>query len=502
MLQDLRNIANKRIFQIILVIIACSFIGWGFGGGSDPSIKPVITLKVGSNVSYLEYINRRNARHAALSTTLHDPQQLDAIIINELIRERILSSIANDYELTIDDAAFIQFLKQGKYFAAKDQDFCQENFHRLLQRLNMSQDQYLAEGRQRLQQELLASTLGGSMFISGELVGQISNYLNETRTIALAKIKLNTPQRFVSVTEQELQDYYDNHQDQFSYAEKRNISYAVITSKTLGLESNETKKVVQTKKSSSRNKRSKKPLKTKKMNPSVPASHAPAVTAVIESIADQLAAGATIEEIVDQHKLTSKKLEQVSIDSLLKLESSFKDLKEKLMQIEGDAPYLLELPSNTGAILVQVNERIPAGILSFTDARQHVNNVCQQLKVKEANLARITKEAKDLTASNFKTLATKYGMQVSLADIMRHSTDELPLGLLEELYSAPVGQVSSVYSDGSYAYVAVVEKISKLKPANTQQDGIRNDILTDYLQEVINYFAKKHDLKVRMPLAS
>ena len=278
MMDNLRAAANHVVLKIILGLIIVSFILTGVGnyliGGNNNYAAKVN----GQEISRAQFENAVAGERNRMQQQLGD--QFSELAANEgymkamrqqvlqrLIDESLLDQYAKKLGLGISDEQIKQAIFKQAAFQNNGK-FDNARYNALIGQMGMTPDQYANALRNQLTtQQLINAIVGTDFMLSGEtdelaaLVSQqrlvreatidvnalaakqqvsddeINNYYqqNKSRFIApeqyrVSYIKLDAAAMPATVSDEEIQAYYDQHQDQFTQPQRNR--YSVIQTKT------------------------------------------------------------------------------------------------------------------------------------------------------------------------------------------------------------------------------------------------------------------------------
>lgn len=212
-------------------LLVISFITWGIGDMFKSNAS--IVAKIGR-----ESISINEFQHALKQET-HNLQQMfgDALtieqmrsfglvdmVLNKLISNKLLEAESKNLKLFVSNKVILDLIKKDSNFH-KNNKFNEEKFNQLLTANNITPDQYLEMLKKEFSTKILAGNFIKPYPILDQIKENVYYYNNEKRIVDLIKItvdSINKPDHF---TEDELQNFYEKHKNNYQLPEYRKISY-------------------------------------------------------------------------------------------------------------------------------------------------------------------------------------------------------------------------------------------------------------------------------------
>lgn len=246
MMDRLREGVNSIAVKIILGLIILSFLFAGIGsylvnGGSDVAAK-VGSTDISRNDFEQSYQNRRNRMQVDLATRgedvsalLSNPNYVNMLrqqVLSEMVNTEVLDQYAASLGLTVTDEQVRQAILESPEFQ-KDGKFDQETYQRLLNQVGLSVDDYAESLRSNLLRNQLVVALQASDFaLAGETEAQ-NKRLTQTRDIRQVTISAKQFADKITLSDDEIQAYYDQHPEKFTRPEQYKLSYLELSAQQL-----------------------------------------------------------------------------------------------------------------------------------------------------------------------------------------------------------------------------------------------------------------------------
>ncbi len=243
MMDRLREGVNSIAVKIILGLIILSFVFAGvgsyiIGGGSNAAAK-VNNTEIGRNAFEQAYTNERNRMQSQMgdyfANLLADPTYVQSFrksILDRMINEILLEQYAESLGLRISDSQIRKQLLQMPEFQ-NDGKFDQEVYAATLRRAGYTVDGFAEYLRRDLTRQQVLNALQSSEFsLSNEVKAQ-GELLTQTRDIRTISLNLEEYAKNISLTDEELQSYYDENPASYTRPEQVKVSFIELSAQAL-----------------------------------------------------------------------------------------------------------------------------------------------------------------------------------------------------------------------------------------------------------------------------
>lgn len=236
MLQAFRT--HKRWMMLIaMIFIIPSFVVTGIYSynrmsDSENDIATVgdtsITVMDFDNAKRQYLDNFRRQMGQSFKADMLDTPEARAQILASMISDRALAlELASEY-ISVSEADAINLIKQAPAFQQNGQ-FSTELYERFLASMGKSDQQFVYELRGDLSRQLLLSSVSQTTIASNAMAQRIHDLLTEQRTVRTFEIAADSFKKSVKVTDEEVADYYKQHQSLFNVPETVDIEYVVLS---------------------------------------------------------------------------------------------------------------------------------------------------------------------------------------------------------------------------------------------------------------------------------
>ncbi len=235
MMDTLRTVAYSPALKMVFVIIILSFLFTGVGSYLISDSSNHAAKVNGTEISQFQLHKAFQQEKQALQERLGD--QFSKIASNEkgiqILRhqalERLISvTLLNQYSYQLGLTASDNQIKQDIYNMPVfqiDGHFDSKKYRTILSKNNINADDLAKEIRYNLINRQLSKVYVTNEFALPEEIKSYAELLLQQREVKIATIPIADYQSKQIVTDKELQDYYDTHQNSFISPEQVKVSY-------------------------------------------------------------------------------------------------------------------------------------------------------------------------------------------------------------------------------------------------------------------------------------
>lgn len=241
MLQIFRDHAHKWFIKVLLSVIVISFGLWGIGDIIYKFLMHRPIVSVGKhNISHEElahHIQKETARINELAKGKITSQQLKALgihnnVINRLVSQLVLSDELEKMNLGLSDEMLKDQVHAMPAFQT-DGRFDENKFVGALHQQGMGERAFLKEARNGiLGQQLLASIASGSI-LPTFYVDSLINALTQEKVFAFVEINASKMKIDKDPSNEQLENFYDQHKNRYMVPEYRNITVMVFDNQSM-----------------------------------------------------------------------------------------------------------------------------------------------------------------------------------------------------------------------------------------------------------------------------
>lgn len=243
MLQDIRNNAQGTIAKVIIGLLIISLSIWGMdaiiGGFSG---EPEVATVNGEDITEREFLRvvQMESQRRLRQMDRPDPSLLNEDLIRQqvlqsLIQEEVMSQDAASQGLILSDADIDALITQMPQFQV-DGTFNRDRFVSIVRNMGMG----VAEFRELMRSQYVVNQIRNgivqSAVVSPENIQQLLSLQNQSRDFRTVTLAAESVQDRVSVSDEEVTEYYENNQQQFQQPEQVTARYLVLSLDSLASE--------------------------------------------------------------------------------------------------------------------------------------------------------------------------------------------------------------------------------------------------------------------------
>jgi peptidyl-prolyl cis-trans isomerase D len=239
MLQNIRKNLQGTIAKVIVAIIIVPFALFGIesliGGGGVQYVAEVNGQGL-SAAELQQQINQQkrrllNSLGDRIDPSMLDDQMLAGPALDYMISRVLLLQAAKDYGLAVSDKRLGETIAEMPVFQVEGQ-FNRQRYQRLV-----SDQGYSPAGFQKALQEDLLTTqlrtgLASSEFATAVEIDRIASIDDEQRDVRYLVLPLDNFRDKVELSEEQVQQWFDDNQQQFITAESVELEYIELTLET------------------------------------------------------------------------------------------------------------------------------------------------------------------------------------------------------------------------------------------------------------------------------
>ncbi len=230
---------KKRIVQVIMVLAVLPFMFWGVESYRSDS-DGYVAIVDGEEISRREFEQALRDHHERMRSMMaenFDSSLLDSFevrnsVLESLIQQRLLHREAVNNGFAVLDSQLVTTIRDIPAFQ-KDNSFSNEQYQELLRLQGMNPTDFETGIRQELLLQQLLDGYGENGFVSSAVSERVM-YLSEVQR-EVSQIQIDPDQFLSQVTpsEAEINDYYDQHRNDFFLPERARVEYVVLSLEAL-----------------------------------------------------------------------------------------------------------------------------------------------------------------------------------------------------------------------------------------------------------------------------
>ncbi len=238
MLIEIRDRASSLVAYVIIGLLILSFALWGiqeyFGAGGAPAAAAINDVEI----TVPEFSDRFQQYRQQLRSNLgrtYEQQFPDESVIKQQVIEgmvdmEILRQEVTEAGFRISDTSLVQKIQQVPQFR-KDGKFDPELYTRLLQAQRYDKARFEAELREQEKLEQFELSLASSSFMTQADLQRFQQLFRQSRDFSYALVQISPDS--IEVSDQEVDDYYEENQAQFQTPERVRLAYIEVAEEAL-----------------------------------------------------------------------------------------------------------------------------------------------------------------------------------------------------------------------------------------------------------------------------
>ena len=236
MLQDIRENAQGTIAKIIIAVLIVSLSIWGMDaivGGFRG--EPEVATVNGEDITEREYLRmvqittqQQLQQMERPDPTLLDEDQIRADVLESMIQAEVLAQDAGEQGLALNDASVDQLIIAMPQFQIGG-EFSQERFTSFVRNLGMTPTEF----RELLKRDYISNQIRTAVVQGGIAPAEAARRLlaiqGQRRDFRVRRLQAETMADRVSVSEEDVEEWYQANQSRFMRPESVDVEYLVLS---------------------------------------------------------------------------------------------------------------------------------------------------------------------------------------------------------------------------------------------------------------------------------
>lgn len=234
-MESFRKLIKGWLGKVLLVLFLTPLAlvgieGYFSGGNKDGIAKTVNDLEISNKDLEVQTKNYKDQflQMVQGDESLLNQSYIDQVAMDSLIDRAVLIQQAQNLGITLSDAQIEQMIAQQPSLQV-DGKFDKKTYENYLRSIGMTNQLLINNLRQDHALKMLVSSITDNSLVNPVDVQQISNLQSEQRSLFMSSVKLDDYKKSVKVTNQEIADYYNKHQNQFKQLASVDVDYVVVT---------------------------------------------------------------------------------------------------------------------------------------------------------------------------------------------------------------------------------------------------------------------------------
>lgn len=239
MLMKIRDGASGIVAYIIVILIAIPFALWGiheyFGGPADQKVADVNGQEISKRVFDSQLQDQRRYLQSILGdsfdTVYSDENDLKQSVLDSMIQNTLINNESKTAGYRVSDEQLYERIRSVPQFQ-KDGKFDSETYQQLLAAQRRSAVEFEEQLRVEESNKQFQSSVLFSSFLPGNSKQQYASLKKQKRNFDYLLLTSDTDS--VEVSEQEIDEYYQDNQQSFKSPAKVRLEYLEILQKDIG----------------------------------------------------------------------------------------------------------------------------------------------------------------------------------------------------------------------------------------------------------------------------
>ena len=227
---------HQRLMQLLLLILVVpSFVFLGISGYSFATADPALVEIGRASVTRDEFVQaQRNqlqqmqeSSQGRFDPALLDNPQARQALLDQLIDRKLQIAVATQNHFSVSDGALRRAIAAMPQMQV-DGQFSPDRYHEILTSYGLTPRDFEAGQRSELALDRVFGPVRDTAGLPAPVLDGLKRALTEERTIRLRVFKAEDHAKGVQVSDQDIQAWYDGHQDALRLPEQVSADYLVL----------------------------------------------------------------------------------------------------------------------------------------------------------------------------------------------------------------------------------------------------------------------------------
>ena len=234
MLGKIRNKSKGWIAYLIVGLITIPFALFGIQSYIGSSSNSIIASVDGEEIALATYYKRLNLEQRNLQQQLGSnySSEVDAtlrqMMIDGMIQEKLLENYANSLKLVTLDEEVRAIIQSNELFQV-DGVFSEERYSQLLRLNNYTPLSYEQSQVELMKQDQIKRNLTHSAFLTSQQIERFKALAGQQRYASFIVLSTEKYQDQISVTQEQVIEYFDTNQSSFVELPKIKVNYVELS---------------------------------------------------------------------------------------------------------------------------------------------------------------------------------------------------------------------------------------------------------------------------------
>ncbi|MCG7552371.1 SurA N-terminal domain-containing protein [Pseudoalteromonas sp. Of11M-6] len=243
MLEKIREGSQGPAAKIVLGLVILSFALAGIGGYLGQTTEQPVAEVNGVKISQTKFSRAYSNERARLEQQFGeyfaqiaaDPNYMAQIrqgVVDQLVQQELQTQLAKELGLRVSDEQVKKAIVEMPYFQIGG-EFSNDRYLQVIRQMNFQPDSFREYLRDEMTRAQLISAVAGTDFVLKNELQQSIALQQQTRAIDYAVLSKELVKGEVSVSDEEVQNYYDLNQTQFQAPELVSVNYIELKAEDL-----------------------------------------------------------------------------------------------------------------------------------------------------------------------------------------------------------------------------------------------------------------------------
>lgn len=243
MLEKIREGSQGPAAKIVLGLVILSFALAGIGGYLGQTTEQPVAEVNGVKISQTKFSRAYSNERARLEQQFGeyfaqiaaDPNYMAQIrqgVVDQLVQQELQTQLAKELGLRVSDEQVKKAIVEMPYFQIGG-EFSNDRYLQVIRQMNFQPDSFREYLRDEMTRAQLISAVAGTDFVLKNELQQSIALQQQTRAIDYAVLSKELVKDEVSVSDEEVQNYYDLNQTQFQAPELVSVNYIELKAEDL-----------------------------------------------------------------------------------------------------------------------------------------------------------------------------------------------------------------------------------------------------------------------------
>ena len=232
---DLVN-KHRKFVQILLAMITLPFAFWGIDSYFKDAASTDEVARVGSSKITLQQLDValreradqiRSRQGGSVDAKLFESPEFRQSVLNEMIEQRLLLVESERLGLVANDVILRELIAQVPAFQENGK-FSPTKYEQVLRAQGMNPTTFEQNLRRDLTQQMLVNGVAATTQISKTQLNQIITAESQERDVSVAMVSASDFLKSVTVTDEEVRQFYEGNPKQFQTPERVKVAYVLL----------------------------------------------------------------------------------------------------------------------------------------------------------------------------------------------------------------------------------------------------------------------------------